>query len=369
MLKKLEPHLWPGLELMDLLIILIIAMAVLILFFLLYILISHFSNWRRNNFYNKKREEWEEVLYSYISGEITTSRAVGLLTGNYLVLWNFLKPYLTDLKGEEREKIIILARASGLTSYFFKKLKKGKKKEMITAASALGKLEERKVITHLKRMLFSNDTVEMTFAAKAIADLGETSYLILVFRKLLNDTYTTYEGISEIAVRFGQGICLPIKNLVQEWLDGERDLAETFQVPEEQVLSLMVDILGYYRYFDAAPQLENALQQTDNNEVIIHIFKALAQLEYPVSIALTPFLSHPDWIIRSQAVKYIGKMQDRTYNEEVKELLKEDNWWVRYYAAQALYLIGEAPYLQQLSSLEDNRAEMSQYILYQYRAS
>ena len=237
------------------------------------------------------------------------------------------------------------------------------------AASALGKLGEKEVIPYLKGMLDSSDTSEMTFAAKAIADLGETSLITDVFKRMLTDTYTTYEGISEIAVRFGVDICPPLQQIIQKWLDGKIHLEESFGVSREQSLSLIIDILGYYRFTEAAPELERVLinysEEDDSkaNEVIIHIFKALTRLEYPVTLSLTPFLLHGDWIIKSQAARYIGKIGDSYYKDEIKKLLEDENWWVRYYAAKTLYKLGEITYLYSISKSKDVKGEMSRYIL------
>ena len=347
----------------DILIILIIVMVALIIGFILFIVANHLSSQRRKNLLEKNKDKWENKLYEYLEGDIPVTEIANLIKGNYVVQWEFLKPYLTNLKGEDREKILILAKETSMTGHFFKKIKRGRKKERMMAASVLGKLGEKDVVSYLKNMLFSKDTAEMTFAAKAIADLKETGYMIPVFRRMLTDTHTTYEGVSEIAVRFGRDICLPANDIIQEWLDGTRDLEETFKVPEEESLSLLVDILGYYRYVEASPQLEYVLVETRSNEVIIHILKALMRLEHPVSTSLIPFLEHEDWIIRSQTAIYIGKMGEETYKEKIKELLTDENWWVRYYAAQALYNLGEVPYLRSLSNSDDIAAEMSRYIL------
>lgn len=345
------------------LILLIILMVALIACFLLFILINHYLLWIREHNYHKKSDTWENALYSYLANELSVAEAAKQMKGDHFKLWQFLKPYLDNLMGEDREKIVNLVEKTGMIEYFLNKTEKGKRKQRLLAISILGKLGEKKVLPFLKHMLKSTDTMEMIFAAKAIADLKETNLILPVFRNMLINTHTTFEGITEIAVRFGKDICAPFTNVIQEWLDGQRNLEETFGVSIDQSVSLMVDILGYYRYTEAVPQLEKILTKVDDNEVIIHVFKALSRIGYPVKLSLQPFITHKNWIIRSQASKYIGKIQDDTYREDMKVLLKDENWWVRFYAAKALYNLGDISYLNSISNCPDHRGEISRYIL------
>lgn len=348
----------------NLLLILIIFMIIAIMGLLFFILLNHYLLWRRENIYQQKKDEWEDTLYSYLADDISIDEATAKMKGDYFNLWRLLTPYLTNLKGDDREKIVKLVQEIGLTDYFLNIARKGKRRrKRVSAMSALGKLGEKRVSPFLQNMLNSKDTIEMTFAAKAIADIGDTNLILPVFRRMLTDTYTTFEGITEIAVRFGEDICPPIKNIIKEWLDGKRDLEESFGVPIDQSLSLLVDTLGYYRFTEAGTQLEKILEKSDDNEVIIHVLKALSTMGYPVTISLTSFINHEDWIIRSQATKYIGKIKDDTYKEKIKKLLDDENWWVRFYAAKALYNFGELSYLELISSFEDRKGEISRYIL------
>ncbi|UMZ72668.1 HEAT repeat domain-containing protein [Natranaerofaba carboxydovora] len=346
------------------LLILIVIMTIAIIGLLLFILLNHYLLWRREKVYQQNKDEWEDTLYSYLADDISIDKAALKMKGDYYNLWRLLTPYLTNLKGDDREKIVELVKEIGMTDYFLNIARKSKRrKKRVSAISALGKIGEKRVSPFLKNMLNSKDTIEMTFAAKAIADIGETNLILPVFRRMLTDTYTTFEGITEIAVRFGEDICPPIKNIIQEWFDGKRDLEESFGVSIDQSLSLLVDILGYYRYTVAGLQLEKILEKSDNSEVIIHVLKALSTMGYPVKISLNPFIDHENWIIRSQATKYIGKIKEDTYKEKIKQLLDDENWWVRFYAAQALYNLGEVSYLESNSSFEDRKGEISRYIL------
>lgn len=47
-------------------------------------------------------------------------------------------------------------------------------------------------------------------------------------------------------------------------------------------------------------------------------------------------LVHPDWRVRLQAAKALGRIGDRTDIERLRQMLGDRQWWVRYRAAQVL---------------------------------
>ncbi|OWZ84831.1 HEAT repeat domain-containing protein [Natranaerobius trueperi] len=347
----------------NLLIVVIIVMIISIVSLLLFVLINHYLLWVKEHAYQKKSNAWETVLYSYLADEISVSEAAKKMKGDYFDLWSFLKPYLDNLMGQDREKLVYLIKETGMTDYFLNKAKKANRKKRLISITILGKLGDKRALPILKKMLKSPKTMEMVIAAKAIADTKEVNLVLPVFRRMLINTNTTFEGITEIAVRFGKDVCTPINNIIQEWLEGQRNLEEDFGVSIDQSVSLMVDILGYYRFTKAAPQLGKILTNVDDNEVIIHVLKALSRIEYPTTVSLTPFIYHENWIIRSQVAKYIGKVKEDTYRDDMKNILNDDNWWVRFYAAKALYDLGYISYLNSISNSKDHRGEISRYIL------
>lgn len=52
-----------------------------------------------------------------------------------------------------------------------------------------------------------------------------------------------------------------------------------------------------------------------------------------------PYLAHPNWHVRVQAINALGRIGDESDVNRLVILLKDDHWWVRYRAAQALHNI------------------------------
>ncbi|HZW23749.1 HEAT repeat domain-containing protein [Noviherbaspirillum sp.] len=78
-------------------------------------------------------------------------------------------------------------------------------------------------------------------------------------------------------------------------------------------------------------------------------------------------LAHPDWRVRVQAAKAVGRIGDRSDIERLRAMLGDREWWVRYRAAQALAGLpflppGEAEAL--VSTVDDRfAADMLRHVL------
>ena len=343
------------------LIILVIAFIILTIF--LFIMGHHLIIYWREKRLNKKQKEWEPVLYQYLGDEIKLEEVVEQIEGDFHNLWHFLEPYCNNLSGEDFQKLRYFAIQSGMITYFKQELKEKNNKRKVRAALVLGKLQEESALPFLKEMLESDEMEVLIAAIKAIAEIGDLSLIITILKRMFNFTYFTFEGMMELLVLFDNEICKPLKALLHEREAGVRDFEETFGVAEEQVLALIIDLLGYYRHFEVIKYLENLLKESESEEVIIHIFKALARMEMPVDVDLSPFLISESWVIKSQAAKYIATVRDKKYVAEIKNLLTDDNWWVRYHAARALFNLGEVDLLERIATNDDIAANMSRYIL------
>ncbi|SDL69209.1 HEAT repeat domain-containing protein [Halarsenatibacter silvermanii] len=347
----------------------LIGLAIIILFCLIavilgIILYNHWSKTRYNQKLEQKKERWEPALYEYLAGEKEAEELSAELDGDSKILKDFLMPYLKNLRGEDHDRLVNLARTAGVTDHYLQKLKKGSKKEKIKAANFLGKVRDKQALPVLKEILIDEDSDLMIAAAWAAAEIADKEYFTLVLKKVINETHMTYEGITELLTKFDIQICEEITELLSGWLKADSDLEDTYQSSKEIIVSLLIDLLGHFNYVRASSLLEDILKKEDNSEIIIHIFKALIKIGQPIDTDLEPYLQHENWVVRSQAVKYAGIVGEDKYLAEYTKLLKEDNnWWVKYYAGETILKIGETEILETLAGTQAAGSRMSEYIL------
>lgn len=341
------------------------AVIFLILLVVFLIVFYHLINRKNERMINYRREKWEEKLFQYLADEITLEAAAAEMNSDYIYLYQFLKPYIKNLKGDDFEQLKELSAANGMNDFFLNKLKKGGRSEKIRAAVFLGKMEVEAAVEQLREYLNSEDKNLQTVSIQALADIGEQQLFFEVLKIMLKKSTFTFEALTEISIRFGEDICPQIKDLLEKELQQEKRIEDLFEVPEFQILSLFFDIFGYYRYL---PGLETMLQYLDSEtdeEVLIHIFKALVKMEYPIDRDLSEFLTAENWVIRSQTARYLAVIGDSKYLDQLYNLITDANWWVSYYSALAVFKIGRGEILKEI--IEHDRAgkEMSRYVLAQ----
>ena len=345
------------------------AVIVLILLVVFLIIFYHLKNRKNEKMINSKRDKWEEVLFQYLADEISVEKAAAGMNSDYIYLYQFLKPYIKNLKGDDFEQLKELTAANGMNDYFLNKLQTADRSEKIRAAVFLGKMEVEAAVVQLKENLNSEDKNLQTVSIQALADIGEQQLFFEVLKVMLKKSTFTFEALTEISIRFGEDICPQIKEFLEKGIKQKKRIEDVFEVPEFQILSLFFDIFGYYRYL---PGLEPMLQYLDpqsNEEVLIHIFKALVKMEYPIEQDLREFLTAENWVIRSQAARYLAVTGDPKYLDQLYELITDSNWWVSYYSALAVFKIGRGEILKEI--VENGRAgkEMSRYVLAQNNIS
>lgn len=341
----------------------IIILALLIAGLLLSLLGHNLQLTYREKRYLKLREEWEPLLFAYLEGEVDLAEAARGFAGKPHYVWRFIRTYLDNLRGTDHTRLESLLEETGFTAYQRRKLETGARKDRLEAAVILGKIGDAAALPTLKKMLYSDVPEEIIAAGKAISEIGEMELLFAIVRAFLTRTYITFEGISQILIVYGDKICPLLTDKLAQWLQGEVDLEEEFGVPSYQPAALFVELLGHKRYTGAVPILAQILEEVENEELIIQVFKALARIKRPVQADLTSFLRHDNWVIRSQATRYLYKCwQDRYVNELIKRLT-DPNWWVSFYAGLALFHNGRQRLLQELAAGSGPGSEVCQYIL------
>lgn len=355
-------------ELVNLLTILYYAASFILLLITLVVLtivVYHLRNKIKEKKYSNKKKKWEHYLFKYLAGEITIKEAAGLMDSNYFYLYDFIKPYLKNLKGDDFEKIKKLLKENGMNKFFLEKLKNGRKDEKIKAAVFLGKIKSEKALPLLEIYLDSDNKDLQTVSIWAVADIGARRLFFKVLKLTLKERRFTFEILTEILIRFGRDICGQIEDFLKDNFYRENKLEIILGVPEYQVLALFYDIFGYFRYYPGVQLMEPILTPDCNDEVLIHIFKALVKMEYPVDKDLSPFLKHDNWVVRSQAARYTGVIKAEGYLEELLFLISDSNWWVRYYSAWAILKTGQIDVLKDIIKSEKKGKEMSKYVLAQ----
>lgn len=359
-------------------IIVIIGIIIIVLLTAL-ILIRLLTSLNKKN-YILKAVEWEEIYLSYLQGELDLNKAAELIKTEkrYHWLWHFFAPYLEVLDGSDFDKTKALCREIGLIDYYKKKLRRGGKKNKAIAARVLGVLRCRESTQGMLNLLQSKDQNLVQAAAYGLAKAGETDTFYPVLQALLSNTFFTYEGTTEILAAFGENICPVAAQFLQEETEqqpaGNQDqnIRSPKKVHAKNMVdpsvyrSVMIDLLGYFKYREALPVLQKILENTDE-ETTVHILKAFLSMgQTPANFNIEPYLEHHYWVVRNFSARVWQLTGDRQALPILERMLSDRNWWVRFHAAEALRSAGRTGLVilkQKTQGPDPNAAAISSYAL------
>ncbi len=347
----IDPYLW-------ILIIFVLACTAVVLLFLLAIVILRYLSYTNEERFRHLDTEWENIFLKFIAGGLTMEETIPHFSGGVKYSWlrRFFQPYLETLNGEDFERTKDLCRETGMINHYQRMVIYGNAPDKAIAARILGSLRCRMSISERIILLESRNPIIVQAAAQGLAVSGELETFSRVAKALLNNTFFTYEGSTEILAAYGREICKPITEMLEEVLQkpallensqGEKKPKKTHQrnkIPVGVYVSTMVDLLGHYRYSEALPLLNDLLEIADE-EITVHILKAFVRIgEVPKNFGVTPFLNHRYWVVRNFAAQTCRISKDPEVIPMLEKLLEDRNWWVRYHSALSLLSFGREGY-------------------------
>lgn len=369
----IDPYLWN-------LIIFVIACFALIILFLLIITLSRLRSSHQERQFRKQDKKWENHFLPYLAGDQTLEETIPHFKkkAGYHWLQRFFQPYLENLDGADFERTKALCRETGMIHYYQQRLKRGTLSSKATAARILGSIRCKLSIPDRLKLLQSKNPVVIQAVAQGLAVSGELETFRPVTKTLLNNTYFTYEGSTEILAAYGREICATIVTILEEIYEksaqvedgpGRQKPQETLHVdhiPLNIYVSTMIDLLGHYRYREALPLLNRFLEIADE-EITVHILKTFVRTgEVPENYRAVPLLNHSYWVVRSFAAQTCRIKKDPGIAPELEKLLGDSYWWVRYHSALALLDLGKVGYnmlKRRAAEPSGQAADISRYII------
>ncbi len=356
------------------------VLAVIIILLLLVIITNRYLVSANQAKFKMKKQKWEKLYFNYLQGDLNLNEIAGSMKDekHYYWLWKFFAPYLDMLDGSDFDKTKALCREISLIGHYRQKLQHGKLSEKATAARVLGALRCTESIPEMLNLLESKHQLLVQAAALGLAKSGDRRTFFPAARALLDNTYFTYEGATEILAAYGN-YAVP---LMVRFLEGETELLpgvvtgdnlkgreivfNSKGVDPSTYKSVMIDLLGFFKYREALPSLYSLTKKADP-ETMVHILKAFLSIgEVPDNFDLKPYLEHRYWVVRNFSARAWKLTDDRQAIPLLEKLLEDQNWWVRFNAAEALSEAGESG-LEILrikaEGPEESAASISSYVL------
>ena len=291
----------------------------------LQIIVMRMSLRRRERIDARALARWRPVLNAAIVGEIPATlpplrRSERL---PFLRLWAHLQG---SLRGEANEALNEVARRIGIDAHARTLLGRGARPARLLAALVLGHLRDRQAWPGLMRMAeLPDNTMSLTalWALVRVDPQAASDYMVPLFIAREDWALSLAAGILQQAHE-PAGAALA-RHLPQ--LDAAR-LPRGLRIAEALHVILPAGLLAGALRSDAVPVVIAGLRGVRTPETIAEV-RAL--------------LAHPDWQVRVQAARALGRIGERSDAERLIALLGDREWWVRYRAAQALLELPALP--------------------------
>jgi HEAT repeats len=271
---------------------------------------------------------------------------------NFKTFHCFLDERLLQMGGDSPLQLRHLCRALGATKRLQSQLADSRDPlERAAAAKTLGRLRERMSREAVTELLHSSDPAVVLAAGYASASFRDPNYFLPVLRAVYKGTRITLHGTAELLSRFQEGVCPVIHSLLDKLIDRCAETEplhsldpDTEVDPGDQAAQVvMVDLLAFFAYRPASSTLLRLLQLSEHDEVLIHIVKALAKIGDAAAIPdLSELLTHPNWVLRGQAVQALAALEAVEAVPLIRTLLEDEDVRVRLYARNALECLSQA---------------------------
>lgn len=258
---------------------------------------------------------------------------------------------LPKLKGDYVESVVALMREIGIRETSLQQINSKKWWRRAEAAAILGYFREPTVVSALEDALDDNSVHVRLEAARSLARQKAISSVAGLVARLSVVDPTQSLAVREIFRSLGKPA---VPGLIAVL---ESDVPDSTKLVAADALGHIGDVRAVKSLLKVYDAGENAsgLSQVSRNRgfsenpqathrnvaLQLTIMQSLSRLYDKASVkALTDALDDPIWEIRACACECLGKMGVREVVPKLEYLMSDNHWWVRYYAASALFEMG-----------------------------
>lgn len=235
----------------------------------------------------------------------------------FLKLWNYLHE---SLKGPASDRLNALARQLHCDKTARNLLKKGHRAERLLALLTLGHLRDQASWDELAQQATQSDSLASIYAARALISIDPLRGTELMLPLMLTRQDWDITQIANFLGEANQAF----------WLLLSKNILE-------------IDKQLWTRALLLAEALHLQLPLPSMQFILIHygsVDTLVAAMRMASSLKLLPaarsFLHHPHWRVRVEAVRFMGQFGGVADLPMLQSLLQDEQWWVRYRAAEAL---------------------------------
>ncbi len=267
--------------------------------------------------------EWRDVfasatLSASVAENITLPQVTSAHRIDLLEEWNLARSIVV---GDAAANLVVLAERVGIPKLADNLFERTRIRSRILAVQTLGNLRAVNRRDEVRALVDSDNTVLSITAAAALAEIDPDFAARILIPMLPNRRDWPKNRLSLLLRLLGSDrISEPIYREIRRARDEDKTYLLQFvrSVDAEALDALVVDLI---RTSNDPGVLTTAL-------TLVSGFQGVPRI---ASLA-----RHPIWYVRMQAAKVLGRVGEEEHVSLLVALLNDQQWWVRYRAAQAI---------------------------------
>lgn len=245
---------------------------------------------------------------------------------HFLYLWNYLHE---SLRGNSKDQLNTLAQTLSVDESTYKMLRSYSLKKRILAINTFGNLRTSEAYGEILKLINDRDPIISLWAWRAL--------LRIDFDETLKNHLTMIASRADWSPIFVAKVLLEQdRDLLSEPLVALVEKCYESGLAERQMARL-VSYLTITHISSYTPLISRILAESNQTEVIIACLRLVKTDDALEKVR--ELLKSERWEIRLQVVQTLGRLGHEEDLELLISALNDLDWWVRYRAAQALYVM------------------------------
>lgn len=306
-----------------------LALSLLSLLVMACLILRRLAAQRREKKMAERGREISSCMYAALKSPIalTANSLPAIAAAEYPDVMRISLDRLRSLRGEDVRRIVELLELWNLPPYVRKVAESGRKGRRIQALTLLGHFSDDESLAVLLRQADASDTYIQIAALRALAHRGAKQHIGQIVASISRSKRTNSLMLSDILHRFGEPAVPTMLQLAKS--DANLDV---------RVSALKA--LGSIGSLEAVDDLI-ALSGDKAPEIRARAIAALGQIgDDRAADAIVGHLTEKEIGVRLQTVQALGRLRISSAMPKLAACLDDDNWWVRYRAAEALHNFG-----------------------------
>ncbi|TAH34213.1 MAG: HEAT repeat domain-containing protein [Alphaproteobacteria bacterium] len=285
---------------------------------------------KKRKFIIDHKSRWKKYIYAAIYSPISLNEdsLPELEDLDRQIILDLALDIMRGMEGQDNRRVVEMLSLWGMQAFIYKTARTTSKGRRIRALTLLGYFSDDVSIAVLLEALQDRDVYVRLAGLRALAVRKSVQYLQQILQSLTLNGTVNIPLLADTLRRFGEPVVVPLLNIIRD------------KGLNADVRAACIKALGSIKPLEAVNDLI-ALLAEENAEIVFQSLDSIGRIGDARAIyGVLALTKRPQPEIRAKASQVLGLLQQSEAIPSLSDSLTDENWSVRFQAAQALYKIG-----------------------------